>query len=132
MVHVKYSINFQQMDGQDECEELVGNSPKMPDAFHIIRRGGPSDVPVLITGESGTGKNWWRGRFTVRARERTSPLLRSTAVRFQRRCLRANYSDMREGPLPERRSNVRAKKFSLWTAYLSEELIVIFGKACSK
>ena len=39
----------------------------------MIRRVGPSDVPVLITGESGTGRNWWRERSTGRARERTGP-----------------------------------------------------------
>ena len=47
---------LQQQAGQNEFEELVGNSPKMQDVFRMIHRVGPSDVPVLITGESGTGK----------------------------------------------------------------------------
>ena len=47
---------LQRQAGQNEFEELVGNSPKMQDIFRMIHRVGPSDVPVLITGESGTGK----------------------------------------------------------------------------
>jgi len=47
---------LQQQAGQNEFEELVGDSSKMLDVFRMIRRVGPSDVPVLITGESGTGK----------------------------------------------------------------------------
>ena len=42
--------------GQNEFEGLVGNSAGMQDLFRMIRRVGPSDVPVLITGDSGTGK----------------------------------------------------------------------------
>ncbi|MDN5940416.1 MAG: PEP-CTERM-box response regulator transcription factor [Nitrospira sp.] len=47
---------FQQQTGQNEFPELVGDSSKMQDVFRMIRRVGPSDVPVLITGGSGTGK----------------------------------------------------------------------------
>lgn len=39
-----------------EFEGLVGNSKPMQDVFGMIRRIGPSEVPVLITGESGVGK----------------------------------------------------------------------------
>ena len=41
--------------GQTEFEGLVGSSARIQDVFRMIRRVGPSDVPVLITGESGTG-----------------------------------------------------------------------------
>jgi len=42
--------------GQSEFEGLVGGSEPMQEVFRMIRRVGPSDVPVLITGDSGTGK----------------------------------------------------------------------------
>jgi len=35
---------------------MVGNSPVMFDVFAQVRRVGACDLPVLITGESGTGK----------------------------------------------------------------------------
>jgi two-component system, NtrC family, response regulator len=35
---------------------IVGGSPQMQDIFTTIRKVAPSDIPVLITGDSGTGK----------------------------------------------------------------------------
>src|SRR4051812_27239784 len=35
---------------------MVGNSPVMLDVFEQIRKFAACDVPVLITGETGTGK----------------------------------------------------------------------------
>jgi DNA-binding NtrC family response regulator len=34
---------------------MVGNSPAIAEVFEQIRRFAACDVPVLITGESGTG-----------------------------------------------------------------------------
>ena len=36
--------------GHNDLEGLVGDSAPMQDVFRMIRRVGPSDVPVLITG----------------------------------------------------------------------------------
>ena len=47
---------IQEQAGKNEFEGLVGNSARIQDVFRMIRRVGPSDVPVLITGDSGTGK----------------------------------------------------------------------------
>ena len=47
---------LQEPSDQTEFEGLVGNSARIQDVFRMIRRVGPSDVPVLITGDSGTGK----------------------------------------------------------------------------
>ena len=41
---------------QNEFECLVGDSTGIRDVFRMIQRVGPSDVPVLISGDSGTGK----------------------------------------------------------------------------
>ena len=43
--------------GDDESDELIGRSPAMQSVFHRIALVAEHDVPVLITGESGTGKD---------------------------------------------------------------------------
>lgn len=45
-----------QQAGQSVFEGLVGSCEPMQAVFHMIRRVAASDVPVLITGENGTGK----------------------------------------------------------------------------
>lgn len=59
----QYLVNLEQENrsllqqpGQSEFEGLVGNCEPMQAVFRMIRRVAPSDVPVLITGENGTGK----------------------------------------------------------------------------
>jgi len=42
--------------GQEQDEEMIGTCPAMRDIFQMIRKVAPSDVSVLITGASGTGK----------------------------------------------------------------------------
>ena len=37
-------------------EGVVGKSPKMTSAFEMIERAAPSDVAILVLGETGTGK----------------------------------------------------------------------------
>ncbi|MFV1994376.1 MAG: sigma-54-dependent transcriptional regulator, partial [Verrucomicrobiales bacterium] len=37
-------------------ENIIGNSAAMQDVFKMIGRVSPSDVPVMVTGESGCGK----------------------------------------------------------------------------
>jgi two-component system NtrC family response regulator len=46
-----------QQEERNECfGDMLGASPPMQRIFTIVRRVAPSEVPVLITGESGTGK----------------------------------------------------------------------------
>jgi DNA-binding NtrC family response regulator len=40
----------------DQDEEMIGTCPAMRELFQMIRKVAPSDVAVLITGASGTGK----------------------------------------------------------------------------
>jgi len=47
---------LQQEQKHEGFGDMLGVSPPMQRIFTIVRRAAPSDVPVLITGESGTGK----------------------------------------------------------------------------
>lgn len=42
---------------RDPKNKIIGNSQRMVEVFKMIGRIAPSDVTVLITGETGTGKN---------------------------------------------------------------------------
>ena len=53
---VMYSSNLEQMDGRLRQETNLWRSPKMIEAGQILREAARVDVTVLITGETGTGK----------------------------------------------------------------------------
>ena len=44
------------VDGDVQADGMVGNSPAFQDMIRVIGRLSGSDIPVLITGETGTGK----------------------------------------------------------------------------
>jgi DNA-binding NtrC family response regulator len=41
---------------KDYFHEIIGSDPKMQEIFEIMRTVAPTDVPILIKGETGTGK----------------------------------------------------------------------------
>jgi transcriptional regulator with PAS, ATPase and Fis domain len=52
------SLDWRENEGMKEIdsEEMIGTCKAMRDIFCLIRRVAVTDVPVLITGDSGTGK----------------------------------------------------------------------------
>jgi two-component system response regulator AtoC len=62
-----------QVDAQYRLENLIGKSAAMTHVFDLIRRVGPARAPVLVTGESGTGKD-----LVARAIHGLSPRARKT------------------------------------------------------
>src|SRR5262249_33545750 len=46
-----------QLIAQDKYGELISHSPPMQAVFAMIERVAPTEVTVLLTGESGTGKD---------------------------------------------------------------------------
>ena len=55
--------------------EILGQAPAMQDVFRAIGRLRQSNVTVLITGESGPARSWWRARCTSTARARARPFV---------------------------------------------------------
>ena len=62
--HCQHSLDFRRKDyyqfleTQEESEpnEMIGTCESMRTIFHLIRKLAATDVPILITGASGTGK----------------------------------------------------------------------------
>jgi len=52
----KEFFDLQQNRRVDDFEQMLGSSPQMQAVFSFIRKVGPSTAPVLILGDSGTGK----------------------------------------------------------------------------
>ncbi len=52
--HKEYLANL--TEDEQDSEEMVGTCQSMREVFQLIRKVAPSDVSVLITGASGTGK----------------------------------------------------------------------------
>ncbi len=54
--HVELSLLRQKVDVTYSLENIIGQSPKMQELFRVIPRIAQSNSNVLITGESGSGK----------------------------------------------------------------------------
>jgi len=50
------SVSRTSLEIRYRFEELIGASPPMQDVYHLIERLAPKKIPVLVTGESGSGK----------------------------------------------------------------------------
>ena len=59
----------------DRFEELVGRSLPMRQVFGVLERVAPTDLTVLITGETGTGKELVARAIHTRSRRRDAPLV---------------------------------------------------------
>ena len=55
------------MSTEDNLDGIIGTSANIQDVLRMISRLKDTRTPVLISGESGTGKNSWRGRFIFAA-----------------------------------------------------------------
>jgi transcriptional regulator with PAS, ATPase and Fis domain len=56
-------------------EEFVGSSKGMLDVFSMIRKAAPTNIPILITGENGTGKELTAMAIHERSPRRNKPFV---------------------------------------------------------
>jgi len=62
--------------GEHNFEEIVGNSPALTTVLHTIDRVAPTDTTVLILGETGTGKELVARAIHSRSPRRSHPLVK--------------------------------------------------------
>lgn len=73
-----------QADGfEAEDLPLVGRSPAMQSLYQVIARVMNADLPILVTGESGTGKSLIARAIHDLGDRRTMPLVSATGADFQ-------------------------------------------------
>jgi transcriptional regulator with PAS, ATPase and Fis domain len=60
---------------EDHFENLVGNSVPMREVFGILERVAPTDLTVLISGETGTGKELASRAVHSRSKRKTGPFV---------------------------------------------------------
>jgi len=54
---------------------MIGNSPPMIDVFRIIEKVSPTDISILVTGETGTGKELVAREVHARSNRRDAPFV---------------------------------------------------------
>ena len=62
--------------GEHNFEEIVGNGPQLTAVLHMIERVAPTDTTVLIIGETGTGKELVARAVHNRSPRRSHPLVK--------------------------------------------------------
>jgi len=82
-------------------EDFIGDCQQIQAIRNLIPKLAYADVPILITGETGTGKNVLAKQihFTLSAAERRSSM--SIVRAFRQRCSSLNSSATRKAALPE-------------------------------
>lgn len=76
---------------------LIGRSPKMDQVRFLSQKVAPTDVPVLLTGESGTGKNLVAQLIHELSRRNAMPLVTKNCGTFQKDLLRSELFGHRKG-----------------------------------
>src|SRR5262249_1507275 len=101
----------------DRSDAIVGRCAAMQAVYKAIGRVAPPDVTVLITGESGTGKDLvGRAVYQPRPPGRPAPSSPSTAPPSPSNSSKANSSDTKKALTPERSASASASLSSVRAA----------------
>lgn len=82
---------------QEPEPKLIGRSQKMDQVRFLARKVAPTEVPVLLTGESGTGKNLVAQLVHLLSRRNHMPLVTKNCGTFQKDLLRSEFFGHRKG-----------------------------------
>jgi hypothetical protein len=87
---------------QDMSESIIGQSPKMREVFDLIPLMAHTEASVLITGETGTGKDKIAEAIHKRSSGPPNRLSKSTAAPCPNPCSNPSCSATSRGPSPAR------------------------------
>lgn len=80
---------------------IIGNAEGLNRAIDIAIQVAPTDLSVLVTGESGVGKESFPQIIHQFSRRNTVPISQSTVAQYLKELLIQSFSGMRKGLLPE-------------------------------
>ncbi|KAF0245299.1 MAG: Fis family transcriptional [Planctomycetota bacterium] len=72
----------EQLEEKYRFENIIGTSPKMQSVYQLIRAAAGNDFPVLITGETGTGKELVAQAIHVNSLRRKGDLVKVSCHNF--------------------------------------------------
>lgn len=75
--------------GHKSLPRFIGHSQVVRQVRYLIERAAPTDVPVLLTGESGTGKNVAAAALHGQSRRADQPLIIKNCGAFDKELLRS-------------------------------------------
>jgi two-component system NtrC family response regulator len=77
--------------------KLIGRSEKMRQVLYLARKVAPTDVPVLLTGESGTGKTVVARSIHKLSSRKDTPLITKNCATLQKDLVRSELFGHRKG-----------------------------------
>jgi two-component system, NtrC family, response regulator len=82
---------------EEPAPRLIGRSQKMDQVRFLAQKVAPTDVPVLLTGESGTGKNLVAQLVHDSSQRNSIPMVTKNCGTFQKDLLRSELFGHRKG-----------------------------------
>jgi two-component system, NtrC family, response regulator len=83
--------------GEQPSHKLIGNSPSIEDVRYLVAKVAPTHVPVLITGESGTGKNVVSRNIHSLSQRAAQPLITKNCGTLQKELILSELFGYRKG-----------------------------------
>lgn len=83
-----------------DFDAIVGHSPKMIKILHLVSQVSDTNAPVLIEGESGSGKELVARAIHYNSRRRAMPIVSINCGPFRRACWNPSCLAMKEARLP--------------------------------
>ena len=83
--------------GEQPSHKLIGNSPSIEDVRYLVAKVAPTHVPVLITGESGTGKNVVSRNLHALSQRAGQPLITKNCGTLQKELILSELFGYRKG-----------------------------------
>ncbi len=99
--HRKDYYQFLEAQGEQEPREMIGTCEPMRKIFHLIRKLAATDVPILITGDSGTGKEMVAQAVHERSLRSKGPFVAINCGAIPRELLESQYLVYEKGAFTE-------------------------------